>query len=271
MSDLTAQIGSRIGARGVEVHDIRAKMPRHKTERYDRLPNTDWQYTAVHYTAATRRESSLAVDIASWQGHANYHINNHGWPGIAYAIGASLSGRVFLLRDIEEAGYHAYGANYNSIGVSADMGVQAATPSLLRSLGAILGALHEDTPELANLIRSRTYGHKELGFLDPRNTSTGCPGSLLPWVQAYRAGHAEPAPDQINAAFDAYRAHRPWLGTPQWRGQISERAHWGGGDPLDVLWMTDAVLGWIDGKVVPVTSWALTEGEAALGSLVHKF
>lgn len=270
MPDLTATIGQRIAARGAEVHDIRSKMPRHKTETYDRLPNGQWQNTAVHYTAATRTARTLAGDIESWQGHARHHVNTNGWPGIAYAIGASLSGRVFLLRDIEEAGYHAYGANYNSVGVCGDMGVQAATPALLGALQRVLGALHEDTPELPNVVRARTWGHKELGFLDARNRTTECPGSLLPWVQAYRAGQPVPAPDPINQAFDAYRASRPWLGQPKWRGQIKERAHWGG-DPLEVLWLENGVLAHLGGSVVPITGWALTEGQGALGERVVKF
>lgn len=211
---LSAQIGHRIRARGIEVHDIRHRMARHKTERYRRMPNTAWRYTAVHHTAVSRGVRTLQGDIDSWIGHGVYHVNTHGWPGIAYAIGVSLSGRVFILRDIEEEGYHAYTANANSLAVCGDLTIgNEITPAFRASLMAVLEVLHE-APEFPNLRgHAGTYGHRELDFIDSRNRDTSCPGDLLPLVRDYRAsgGKADDGrryfPETKRHILGGFRAH----------------------------------------------------------------
>jgi hypothetical protein len=189
--DLTATIGARIAALGVEVHDLRGRLPTADPARvapYPRAAAGERLYTGVHYTAARRGVRDLAGDIEGWRRHAAYHVEHHGWPGLAYRFGVGLSGRVFLLGDVEAAGYHAYGSNRNGVGVAGDLLDEAPTPALLRGLGATLAVLHQQTPELPGLVRERTFGHCELGFLDGRNATTPCPGPLLPFVRAYRAG-----------------------------------------------------------------------------------
>lgn len=182
-------IGARLTDRELEVHDLRGQLARGGT--YERISRQAQRYTAIHYTGVTRAASSLALDVISWQGHATYHVQHHGWPGIAYCLGVSLSGRAFLLHEVEELGYHAYAANSQSFPVSVDMGVQAPTEAALRSLATVVDVLHNDCPELANLDFAGTYGHRELTFLDKRNI-TPCPGTLLPYVQRYRAGGEVP-------------------------------------------------------------------------------
>lgn len=186
---LIETIGARLSARGVEVHDLRGQLARGGA--YPRLSRAAQRYTAIHYTGATRLASSLNYDLVSWQGHATYHVSHHGWPGIAYCLGVSLSGRAFLLHAVEEMGYHAYAANSQSFPISVDMGVQPPTEAALRALATAVDVLHEETPELPALGYADTYGHSELTFLDARNI-TSCPGSLLPYVQRYRASGGVP-------------------------------------------------------------------------------
>jgi hypothetical protein len=76
--------------------------------------------------------------------------------------------------------------------------------------------------------------------------------------------------DPINRAFDTYRLLHPEVGAAKWRGQIKERAHWGG-DPIEVLCTESALLGHLGGRVVDITGWAITEAEAALGNRVVKY
>lgn len=184
-------VGERCEAQGIEVHDLRQSLPRSQTEDYPRTTLQALRYTAIHYTAAHNTVASLTEDVGGWMSHAAYHVNTHGWPGIAYCLGVSLSGRLFLLHEFEEAGYHAYGANFNAIGIAVDMGQQDPTPQALTTLGHLLQVLHEATPELPYLTRATTYGHSELTFLSPHNL-TMCPGRLLPSVQAYRTGATMP-------------------------------------------------------------------------------
>jgi hypothetical protein len=191
-------IGQRLSDRGLEVHDLRAYLARGGA--YPKISRQAQQYTAIHYTGVARSAGSLELDVISWQAHATYHVNTHGWPGIAYCLGVSLSGRVFLLHEVEEMGYHAYAANSQSFPVSVDMGVQEPTEAALRSLAAVVDVLHNDTPELPNLGYADTYGHGELTFLDKRNI-TPCPGSLVPYVQRYRASGTIPEADPETVTF----------------------------------------------------------------------
>lgn len=185
---LTDVIARRIKDKGVEVHDIRDRMMRHDTLKYRRLPNEAWLYTTVHHTAVSRGVRSLSGDIESWINHSTYHVKTHGWPGIAYAIGISLSGRVFIMRDIEEEGYHAFTANANSIGIAGDLTTgNTITDAFKASLNAVLEVLH-DAPEFPNLKdREGTFGHQEMAFVDSRNSGTACPGDLLSLVREYRS------------------------------------------------------------------------------------
>ena len=186
---LIQTIGARLSARGVEVHDLRNQLARGGA--YPRISRAAQRYTAIHYTGVVRQAGTLANDVTSWKGHASYHVGTHGWPGIAYCLGVSLSGRAFLLHEVEEMGYHAYNANSQSFPISVDMGMQEPTEAALRALATVVDVLHEETPELPSLDFADTYGHTELTFLDKRNI-TACPGLLLPYVQRYRASGGVP-------------------------------------------------------------------------------
>lgn len=186
--DAGAQLLQIIRSHGIEAHDVRSRMPRRG--RYWTGIGLSWAYTAVHYTAAWRERDTLEREIQSWINHANYHVHTHGWPAIAYAIGITPSGRVLLMRDLEEMGYHAFNANEIALAVSCDTAEgQEPTPEMLQALNVVLYVLHNETPFLPNLVRSKTYGHKEFAWYDYRNASTLCPGSrLTPLVAGYRGG-----------------------------------------------------------------------------------
>lgn len=187
---LIQTLGQRIAAHGIKVHDIRDRMPTNGS--YSRYSGPYPTHTAVHYTGVSRQPASLEAEINSWVGHGRYHVQSQGWPGIAYTIGISLSGRVFLLGEAELWRYHIFNDNPRAFPVSHDMTLgQQPTPAMLKSLQAVLTVLHEETPEFPNLVRANTYGHQEFGRIpggDSRNASTSCPGALLPYVQQYRAG-----------------------------------------------------------------------------------
>lgn len=198
---LTDTIRDRIAERGVEVHDIRESMIWHESKTYQRLPNTAWRYVGVHHTGVHREPRTLDKEIGSWVNHSVFHVNTRGWPGIAYAIGISLSGRVFILRDLDLMGYHAFDANENTLAIAGDLTTgDAITPEFERSLFTVLDVIHE-APELPNITsRADTYGHKELKFVDSDNAGTECPGDVLRLVQAYRDG--ADVPDAGERKFD---------------------------------------------------------------------
>lgn len=197
---VTETIRDRIIAKGVEVHDIRESMIWHESKTYDRLSNTAWQYVGVHHTGVHREPRALDKEIGSWVNHSVYHVKTRGWPGIAYAIGISLSGRVFILRDLEYMGYHAFDANENTLAIAGDLTTgDGITPEFERSLFAVLDVIHE-APEFPNITsRADTYGHQELKFIDRDNAGTECPGDVLQLVKAYRDG--ADVPDAGERAF----------------------------------------------------------------------
>ncbi len=210
---LTEIIRDRLKAAGLDVHDIRSELTRHKTLTYKRLPPVAWIYTAVHTTGSPtdRGVRNLLGDIASWKGHAVYHVNTNGWPAIAYFIGVSQSGRVFILRDVDEEGYHAFNANKNTLGLVGDLGHgEHPTEAMLASFVTVIDTLQDDTPELPALKdHDGTYGHDELDFIDTRNDTT-CPDELLGFVQAYRRGEYEQSEEPLVIGFP----HRDYPDNP---------------------------------------------------------
>lgn len=185
---LTESIIQRLQNRGVTVVDLRGEMK--YTGGYTTMPDEAWIYTAVHHTARSKIPASLGSEKDSWLRHGIYHVDDRGWPGIAYAIGVSQSGRVFILREANLKGYHAFTANSNTFAVACDIGMdQDPSPAMLDSLHVVLRVLHDDSPEFVNMLDAPgTYAHQELGFIDSRNNGTECPGNLLAWVRDYRAG-----------------------------------------------------------------------------------
>ncbi len=61
----------------------------------------------LHHAAA---QNCSAEDIHRW------HLNN-GWSGAGYHFLVRKDGKVYRLRPEEKVGAHAYGANYNSLGI----------------------------------------------------------------------------------------------------------------------------------------------------------
>ena len=122
------------------------------------------------------------------------------------------------------------------------------------------------------VVRERFIGHYQIDSVNRAR----CPsfsgdqwGRLLREVSAIMT-----VADPINAAFDAYKAQNPGLGANVFRGQITGHAHWtdwAPQDPLEVLWCERGVLGYVDGTVVDVTGWALTETVTALGSQLIQY
>lgn len=185
---LEQQFLEQVRAYGVEIHDIRDRLPRDGS--YAFFTGTNPTHTAIHYTAAWRERDTLAKDIASWTGHARYHVQTQGWPEIAYTLGVSPSGRAFLLGELRKWRYNAFNDNPRIFPISHDITVgQAPTPEMLRTTAVLLQVLHTEMPAFPNLVRETTYGHQEFRLIgDPRN-QTSCPGELLDDTQAYRAGN----------------------------------------------------------------------------------
>lgn len=64
----------------------------------------------LHHAAA---ENCSPEDIHRW------HLNN-GWAGAGYHFLVRKDGKIYRLRPEDKVGAHAYGANYDSIGICAE-------------------------------------------------------------------------------------------------------------------------------------------------------
>lgn len=95
---------------------------------------------------------------------------------------------------------------------------------------------------------------------DPRNEQ------LRQRIRTAMAGDGDP----INRAFDTYRLLHPEVGAPLWRGQVTERAHWGG-DPIEALRTERALLGYIGGRVADLSAHGLDEAETAMGERITRY
>ncbi len=152
---------------GDKFHDVRHLMVRHRTN----LPRT------VDFNALTGIAVHHTAYHGLWKRAASYHVNDLGWPTIAYTVGVSF-GRVFLLKNVEEMGYHAKGMNEKllSVAVMGDLTKRKPYP--------------EDIPMLEGVIRSydALLGRqlKVLGHKDWLGQSTVCPGpKLAEWARNF--------------------------------------------------------------------------------------
>lgn len=163
-----------VASYGIDVFDVRNQMPR--SGNYPWKGNT-WEYCTVHYTGVWRERDTYQRELNSWIGHARHHVNTQGWPGIAYNIGISPSGRVWLMKDIERWGYHAFNTNAISMAVSCDTTLgQRPTPQMRTSLQVVLQTLVKILPRLR---RQNFYSHNQMRWHDGRNAGTSCAGNFL--------------------------------------------------------------------------------------------
>lgn len=183
---VTSRMIADLGARGVDVHDYRGKLGRYTGRNTGKVIAAHW--TGDNFGKPIPATNSLADDAKLAEFYRWYHMEGgHGWPGIAYAALAFPSGRVFVCHDLDRLTYHAFNANDDAVGISCPVSNWAQpTSQQLHGLHHVLDWLCFDCPELT-AGQGDVWGHKELGFLDARNTATACPGTLLPHIQAYRA------------------------------------------------------------------------------------
>lgn len=212
-SDVTNRYIDAIRQRGVEVIDVRGQLPINPDPslRYGLVPRGigGVSYAIVHWTGDRFTsaffadlgvpdvggdgiiDADLAADdeIRLLRWYADYHIGRDEgtWGGLAYGTLALPSGRVYVAWDIGTLTYHAYHANARSYALACPLSRGAApTAAQLAGLRAALDALVE-TPE-APVTAGQVLGHQEAWVLDTRNRGTACPGTVLPFVRAYRAG-----------------------------------------------------------------------------------
>lgn len=114
----------------------------------------------LHHAEAT---NCTAEDIHRW------HLNN-GWAGAGYHFLARKDGTIYRLRPEDKVGAHAYGSNYNSIGIVAEGKYMEETmpEAQKQALKELVAYLKEKYGI------SKVQGHREV-------CNTSCPGANYPF------------------------------------------------------------------------------------------
>ena len=114
----------------------------------------------LHHSACS---NCTAEQIHQW------HLNN-GWEGAGYHFLVRKDGNVYRLRPEEYIGAHAYGSNYNSIGICAEGNFENDTMPEAQKNSLI---------ELVSYLKGKYGISKVLKHSDVNNTA--CPGKNYPF------------------------------------------------------------------------------------------
>ena len=101
-------VGTLLVTAGITFTNIESELPQHPIKEY-RFRSLDRDlYITFHHSAT---KGKTLQDIAT------YHVEEKGWPGVAYHFAINWKGDVFQLQKLEEITYHSKGHNTESIGV----------------------------------------------------------------------------------------------------------------------------------------------------------
>jgi hypothetical protein len=181
-----------------QINDVRGSMPRAHHENESRRALTDISTGVWHYDAVHAPDSY--DPMSRYRGEASYHINkvwgydSSGRPLYGYSIMYHYKvdrwGQIWWLNDLELITWHARGANGRGVALCTDLGEgQEPTAAQVASMRALSDWLSYERPDVPNLQRADWFGH---GELKADGNVTLCPGKMLPFVQAYRAGSNPP-------------------------------------------------------------------------------
>lgn len=114
----------------------------------------------LHHVAA---QNCSAEDIHRW------HLNN-GWSGAGYHFLVKKDGKVYRLRPEDKVGAHAYGSNYNSIGICFEGNyMEEDMPEAQKEAGQELVAYLKNKYNITTVQK-----HKDV-------CATSCPGDKFPF------------------------------------------------------------------------------------------
>ncbi|WYU49951.1 peptidoglycan-binding protein [Bacillus sp. FSL K6-0047] len=104
---------------------------------------------AIHHSLTTEGSSAS---------FANFHVNEHGWPGVAYHFVIRKNGTIEWNHNLGVRSYHVGNSNRIAVGIClvGDFRKQKPTEAQKQSLSVLVAALKKDLPNY-----KRTRGHNE--------------------------------------------------------------------------------------------------------------
>jgi hypothetical protein len=150
----------------LEVVDLRTILPQHATERYGGRSIGGIEQIVIHHSATPDDRSAEAI--------ARYHVDNLGWPGIAYHFLVHQDGRTEYCQPIEIVSYGVAKRNDNTLHIClvgnftdappGEPQIQAAR-KLVENLCYALGRIYP------------VVGHTDIAV---EGYATACPGTTWP-------------------------------------------------------------------------------------------
>lgn len=136
-----------------QVQDIVAQLPHHATKVWPKRDFNRLEGIVIHHAASE----------APIRNQALYHVNSHGWAGIAYTF-CIQNGQIFQTNYIDDRTTHASGANDIAFGICVvgDLSKRSITDFERRAITGLVLMLKEEYPHLW------VKGHNAV-------TATSCP------------------------------------------------------------------------------------------------
>ncbi len=116
------------------------KLPRHGTKKYSSRSPDLIREVIVHHSGV---QCPPGAELLQIMAIARYHVEQRGWPGIAYHYVVGKSGDVYKTQPNTLVTYHAQGRNITSLGVCVlgNFTVEDPTQEQIRSLRELLETL----------------------------------------------------------------------------------------------------------------------------------
>jgi len=137
------------------------------------------KWITIHHTA----DQITGTDDKVLQTEANFHINNNGWPGLAYTFFITKKGNIYQINNYSDVTWHD-SVNWDSIGICLQGYFhpnpnENPTSEQFKALRWLLDQLCTQHPEFP-AAQGNVLGHRE-------RSSTACPGNnLIGYVVDYR-------------------------------------------------------------------------------------
>ena len=142
-----------------KIYDIVNSLPVHPNEVYGVRSLSQIQRIVIHHS------DTLS---GSAQAYAQYHIDQHGWPGIGYHFVIDKDGRINQTQLLTTISYHVPGYNTSSVGIclTGDFTQYPPTQAQIESVVYLVRFLS------LTLGQKQVVGHGEL-------VTRTCPGDLI--------------------------------------------------------------------------------------------
>lgn len=162
------------------ITDIKSQLARNTNSPYFNTSRNRTGFLTIHWNGPYISPSTS--DLGFLRGAANYHVNTHGWDGLAYHYAIGRDGTIYRCRD--------YWAKLPHSGVNLGNNESLAVIVIAGDGNTIPSAQYSGLSELIRLLQIPAryiLGHQEW----PRSTS--CPGAqLMRWLNNYRGTWSNP-------------------------------------------------------------------------------